>query len=131
MSDLFVDTNILIDYSKGYKGILENLLEAQQEEKVILHVNPIVIAEFFTDDTLKKKEVRLKAQEFFSFFEVQDITRQIGYLAGDLLRDRKVSFMADAIIAATCIICKFYLVTRNRKHFLSVSGLKFWEMGVE
>lgn len=126
MTKVFIDTDILIDYSKGHNKLLENLLEKQTPKQLELWVNPIVIAEFFTDSSLRNKNKLEKAKDFFGFFRVIEINKKIGLLAGELLRERKVNFIGDALIAATCILGKMHLITGNKKHFSKISELDFF-----
>lgn len=126
MTKVFIDTDILIDYSKGHNKLLENLLEKQTPKQLELWVNPIVIAEFFTDSSLRNKKKLEKAKDFFGFFRVIEINKKIGLLAGEFLRERKVNFIGDALIAATCILGKMHLITGNKKHFSKISELDFF-----
>ena len=50
MNKLFIDTDVLIDFSHGKSHLLENILKEKQTE---LFLNPVIIAEFFTDEALK------------------------------------------------------------------------------
>lgn len=126
MTKVFIDTDILIDYSKGYSQLLENLLEKQNQKQLELWVNPIIITEFFTDSNLRNKEKLEKAKDFFGFFRVIEINKKIGLLAGEFLREEKVNFIGDALTAATCILEKMRLATGNKKHFSKISGLIFF-----
>lgn len=126
MLKVLVDTDVLIDYSKGYAGTLEELFESQAKTQVELFINPVIIAEFYTDKKLKNKRRREKAGEFLRFFKTVNISGKIGGKAGELLRENRVAFLGDALIAATAITEKLKLATRNKKHFKSVSGLEFY-----
>lgn len=126
MLKILVDTDVLIDYSKGFAGILEELFEKQAKSQVELFINPVIIAEFYTDKKLKNKQGRDKAGEFLSFFKVINISEKIGARAGELLRENRVLFLGDALIAATAITEKLKLATRNKKHFQNVQGLEFY-----
>jgi len=55
MKKILVDTNVLIDYTNGCSQKLEFLIEDQKNGKVNLYVNPVIVAEFFTDRNLKNK----------------------------------------------------------------------------
>ena len=122
MNKLFIDTDVLIDFSHGKSHLLENILKEKQTE---LFINPVIIAEFFTDEALKgeKKE---KAIEFFTHFTVLEITGKIGFLAGELLQSRKTNFLGDALVAGTCLANQIPLLTRNKKHFTKVPNLLFY-----
>lgn len=126
MLKILVDTDVLIDYSKGYAGTLEELFESQAKAQAELFINPVVIVEFYTDQKLKNKHRREKAGEFLRFFKVVNISGKIGSLAGELLRENRVSFLGDALIAATAITEKLKLATRNKKHFQNVPDLEFY-----
>lgn len=126
MIKVLVDTDLLIDYSKGHSRFLEKLLQKQLKGELELYVNPIVVAEFFTDRGLKDKKKLVKAHEFFHLFGVIDINKKIGLLAGEFLRENRTSFLGDALIAATCICEGLQLATGNKKHFTKVSRLEFY-----
>jgi predicted nucleic acid-binding protein len=126
MLKVLVDTDVLIDYSKGYSGTLEELFNSQAKSQAELFINPVIIAEFYTDKKLKNKHRREKAAEFLRFFKIANISGKVGSLAGELLRENRVSFLGDALIAATAVTEKLKLATRNRKHFKNVPDLEFY-----
>ena len=126
MIKVLVDTDVLIDYSKGYTGTLEELFEKQAKAQVELFINPVIIAEFYTDLKLKNKQRWKKAEEFLRFFKTANISGKIGTKAGEFLRENLVSFLGDALIAATAVIEKLRLATRNKKHFKNVPNLEFY-----
>lgn len=128
MSEIFVDTDILIDYSKGHSRLLKNLLLAQERGEAELFVNAVVVAEFMNDRSLEDDTRHAKAQEFLQFFSLKDITKRIGFLAGEFLRGDKVSQLGDAMIAATCVVHNIVLATRNSKHFRKISSLQFYHV---
>ena len=125
--NIFVDTNILIDYSLDRDSLLTELFARQKRKEIILKINPIVAAEFLADQNLgssKGKEER--ASQFLQFFESIDISLKEGILAARLLREKRIPFLADALIAATCLNNDFVFATRNRKHFAKVPQLQFY-----
>lgn len=124
MKRIFVDTDVLIDYSKGYSHQLQGLLEKQKQNQVELYTNPIVIAEFFTDENLRNEKKRQTAKEFFYLFKTITVSKKIGLLSGELLREKKVNYLGDSLIAATCLINDLFLLTNNRKDFSKVRGIK-------
>ena len=125
MDNIFIDTNILIDFSKGYDSILSTLRERQLKGKVELYINPIVIAEFFCDLQLNDPKKYSQAEAFIQFFNFLPITKEIGVLTAELLRNKTVQYMADALIASTCLVHSLTLCTRNKKHFREVKNLQF------
>jgi predicted nucleic acid-binding protein len=91
-----------------------------------LFINPVIIAEFYTDLKLKNKQKREKAGKFLRFFKTINISGKTGLLAGELLRENRVLFLGDALIAATAIAGQLKLATRNKKHFKNAPGLEFY-----
>lgn len=127
MKKIIVDTDVLIDYSKGYRNHLENLLKKQNQAELELYVTPINVAEFFTDKNLADPEKHAKAKEFFTFFRTIEITKNTGLVAGELLRNSQTHYLGDALVAASCLISQAVLYTRNKAHFSQVAGLKLYE----
>lgn len=125
--NIFVDTDILIDFSFDKDKILEPLFIKQKKGDVALKINPVVVAEFLADRLLSSStQKEEKACQFLQFFEIVEITAKAGILAGRFLREGKIQSLGDALIAATCVIQNLQLATGNRKHFAKVKDLKFW-----
>jgi predicted nucleic acid-binding protein len=125
---IFVDTNIIIDFTKGYTKVLKALFEKKVKGKVEIYINPIIVAEFLNDQSLKNKKTKTKALEFLMFFEILPITKETGIIASNLLREDKVSFLADAFIAASCLQHKLLLATNNKKDFQKIKELDFYQL---
>jgi len=121
MKQLLVDTNILIDFSKGHSRLLGEYLAAKEWQ---LMVNPVIVAEFVNDQRLITAVKRKKAKEFIGLFNHIDLNKAIGFRAGELIRSGQVDYLGDALIAATCLMGKTSLLTSNKKHFKKVKGLK-------
>lgn len=122
MKNILVDTNILIDFSKGKGELLEKYLKGNNKGE--LWVNPIIVAEFLNDKWLTTKLKQKQAEEFIHLFKCQGIGIQEGIKTGELIRLGQIDYLADGIIAASCLENKMALLTRNKKHFLRVKGLQ-------
>lgn len=127
MTKVFVDTNIIIDYLKGHNQQLKQLLENQRLGALELFINPVVIAELYTDINLNTKTKTDRLAELISLFHLVDITKKTGLLAGELLRNAKTDFLGDALIAATCLSENLSLATGNHNHFSKIPELKFYK----
>jgi predicted nucleic acid-binding protein len=123
MKKVLVDTNVLIDYSKGYSDNLKDLFLLREKSEVELFVNTVIVAEFFTDINLEKKEKYIIAREYIQLFRSLPMSASTGYIAGELLRKKRVLHLGDALIAAHCLEGKLYLATENGKHFRKVPRL--------
>lgn len=127
MDKIFIDTDILIDFTYRKNEILYDLLKFQKQGKAGLYINQVVLAEFFTDRKLRIKKNLDEAIDLVSFFVVLDINSKNGLLAGQFLREKQIFAVSDALIAASCMTSNLLLATRNRKHFQKIPGLQFYE----
>ena len=128
MNKIFIDTNIIISFTKNYFIYLKELIEKQKKGEVMLFVNPVVIAEFFTNKNLNNNKKFELAKEFFHNFTSLPVNNAIGIIAGELLRNNSTVAIGDAIIAATCLKNKLELMTNNKKDFKKVKGLRFFDL---
>jgi len=126
MKKIFIDTNIIISFTKNCFIYLKELIEKQKKGEVMLFVNPVVVAEFFTDKNLNNNKKFKLAKEFFHNFTSLSVNNAIGIIAGELLRNNSTVAIGDAIIAATCLNNGLELMTNNQKDFKKVKGLKFF-----
>lgn len=123
MKKILVDTDILIDYSKGYDRRLGTFLTKQEHGEAELFVTPVTIAEFMTDNSLHNKKKRHLAEAFLSLFTVREIGKSAGMLAGQFLREGKTDFLGDALIAGVAVDAGLTLATSNTHHFRSIPGI--------
>jgi len=121
LKTLLVDTNVLIDYSKGKSQLLGEYLATKDWQ---LMINPVIVAEFVNDKRLVNQEKKKKTKEFIDLFSHIDLNIKIGLKTGELIRTGQVDYLGDAFIAATSLTGKMALLTRNQKHFKKVKGLK-------
>lgn len=123
MIHILLDTDVLINFSKGYDTIIHKLLN--DTFNIELYTNTVIIAEFYADKKLKNPNLANKTQEFLNQFTFLELNAEIGYIAGELLRDKSFH-IADTLIAATCIHYNIMLYTQNKKHFDHIPNLKLY-----
>ena len=75
LKTLLVDTNVLIDYSKGKSQLLGEHLASKDWQ---LAVNPVIVAEFVNDKQLVNQEKKKQAKEFIGLFSHIDLNKKIG-----------------------------------------------------
>ena len=108
---IFVDTSILIDYSKGTLSI-DDIDENEY------YINSIVELEFLVG-ALHKRELQ-KLNRILKKFELVDVDQVVLDLSVKLVNEYALSHgmkIYDAIIAATCLIYDLPLWTHNKKDF--------------
>ncbi len=73
---IFIDTDILIDHSKGKNYSLVNLLEKQANNEIELFINAVVIAEFTNDHNLLNQNKYRLAEKFLKFLPRLKLTEK-------------------------------------------------------
>ncbi|OGG13834.1 hypothetical protein A2875_03630 [Candidatus Gottesmanbacteria bacterium RIFCSPHIGHO2_01_FULL_46_14] len=127
MDKIVLDTDTLIDYSKGYAPWIDTAMHAAS---IRLVLPTIVIAEFFASKTLDDPYEVEVADRTFVLFDQQDLTEPIAKMLGGLLRHKTYptgASTADLIIAATALLLRAPLATRNTAHFKGIPGLTFFQ----
>jgi len=109
VADLLVDTDIFIDHLRG---------AALVPGRHRLHYSAVTRAELFAGNTAPNLTSQLLAP-----FRELGVDRPVAERAGRFAREFGVR-LADALIAATAVEHGLGLVTRNRKHFESIRGLR-------
>ena len=108
---LFVDTCILIDYSKDRISISD-------EDKKELCINSVVQLEFLVG-AFNKKELR-EFNKILKNLKIANVDQDILNLSVELMNQYGLSHgmgVYDSIIASTCMIYDLPLWTHNKKDF--------------
>lgn len=111
---LIIDSDILIDYLRGYPAAI-NYLEGLTERQI---VSVMTVAELYTG--VREGAEREALEDLLKTFEIIPLNEQTAVIGGLFRRKYLKSHgvgIADAIIAATAEVEKAIVVTLNRKHF--------------
>ena len=115
MADLLVDTDVFIDHLRG----------AQRLEPAghRLHYSVVTRAELFAGSSAGEAVTRLLAP-----FQELVVDRPVAERAGRIRRLHGLR-LPDALIAAGALEHRLDLVTRNRRDFAAVEGLRLATLG--
>lgn len=108
MSELFFDTNIIIDWLNDHAPAAEEL---GRHDRVL--ISRIVWAEVLAGEAAETRET---IEEVLSAFEVVEVDAATAMLAADIRHRTRMKLM-DALIYATSQLHDAVLVTRNTKDF--------------
>ena len=114
---LLIDTDIFIDYFKV--GLLRQVFEGKEFE---VYCSVVTKKELLSKSGLKESERQaiLLTLKRYRLIPLNDrIVRKYSDLRGRYPTIEK----ADALIAATALVRKLPLVTRNIRHFQNIDGL--------
>jgi len=115
---ILLDTNILIEYLKGNKSLIESY---HFEE---LFINDIVVMELY-QGARSKSDLNFIVKNI-SNFKILKSNDEIMKLATALVKEYNLSHnmkIMDAIIASTAMVYDMKLMSLNRKDFIYLDGL--------
>ena len=120
MDGFLIDTDVMVDVSRANSGAASYL------DSLIDPAISIITAQELIVGARDKRDVA-GIDSLVSAYPVIHVDASIGQLAYDLLKryaksDGLRTF--DSLIAATAIMRGFELVSRNRKHFAMIDGLR-------
>ncbi|MGE0131806.1 MAG: type II toxin-antitoxin system VapC family toxin [Blastocatellales bacterium] len=120
MTDILLDTDILIDLLRGYAQA--RVYFKQIEAGVIAAaVSAITVVELASGKMSGQNE-EARVRNLLGLLEILDLDFDTAWRAGEIRRRHQTPF-ADAVIAATAIQQGFPLATKNLRHFQLITGL--------
>jgi hypothetical protein len=109
--NLLVDTDVFIDHLNH-----QLFREIFTSKKIQVYYSVITKKELLSKEGLKDSEIK-EIRKFLMQFRMVSLNSQILQKYSDLRIKYPQVEKEDCLIAATAIVKKFPLVTRNRKHF--------------
>lgn len=119
---VIVDTDILIDAGRGVAEATSCLQEIEQQSA--LATSAVTQMELLVGSRNKKEQDDI--EKFLSRFHVLKVTGSASDMAVDLLRRYRLShglLIADALIAATAVVLKAPLISKNQRDYKFIAGL--------
>ncbi len=114
---VLVDSDILIEVSRGRdQKILSRWADLGSSDDVVMY-SPVTVAELWAG---ARPQEYGALTELFRCLICAPMDDETGRKAGDFLRQYRKSHgieLADALIAATAVLNRASLWTRNRKHY--------------
>ena len=117
MKSILIDSNILIEVSRGRDAEILAKWDDLGRSKTVLTCSPVTVAELWHG--ARPQEYKI-LEAVFAAIQCVPIDVEIGRRAGDYLRQFAKSHgveLGDALIAATASVHDLQLWTRNRRHY--------------
>ena len=129
MKKIFIDSNFVIDYLRGQsytKFLMEKIKNRQLEAYLsVVTLFELYVGALLSSDPKRKFE---DIDSLVSWFYVADITREVMLIAAkihvSLRKSGAMIEIQDILIAATSLSMNMELMTRNKKHFRDIEGLR-------
>lgn len=124
MTDILLDTSILIDHLRQYNPATE-FLETLHSGGVKATVSVVTEMELYAGRSVQDPDTEKVVVKLLDLFNIMPVNRNIARQAGMLVRYYRNQGLTpiDAVIASTALELKANLITRNVKHFRMVKGL--------
>lgn len=122
MAEILIDTDILIDISRGVISTAQYL--AQASATTTLSISSITQMELIVG--CQDKEALRLIDRFLTRFQIVFLTPEITKQGITLLREYKLShglLIPDSLIAATALTIGIPLLTRNQRDFRFIPNL--------
>lgn len=124
---MVVDSGIFIDYLRSKdktKTILQNLPDDAE-----LYVSSVTLYELYMGTTSPQKwiDVKTLTDDIPVLPFTKTISEKAAIIFQELKKGNKIIEFRDIFIAATAIVHDLPVLTRNKKHFTRVKGLKLRE----
>ena len=117
-----LDSNIVIDFLNGDKKVGDWMYKEKSIHGLFsFAISTVGRIEVLSDKRLTEKQA-MELEKFLDSFDSLDMNDEIARLAA-MLRREKVLTLGDAIVAATAIIRKRRLVTRDKSLAKKVKNL--------
>ena len=117
----FIDSDILIDYLRGFSDTRDFLFNLRKQGILIISV--VNVVEIYSGKDIKNLRKKDTIDCFIDEFDIVPLEKELAKQAGIIRMKHQIPF-ADAIVAATAIDSHAILATRNIKHFSKIKNLK-------
>lgn len=119
---ILVDTDILIDVSRGITQAIKTLEELQRD--YILSISVVTQLELMVGCENKKEFKQL--EDFLKRFEIIQLSEGVSTKAVELFKEYRLShgvLIADMLIASTAITHEMELISKNQKDYTFIKDL--------
>lgn len=127
MEKVLIDTDVIIDFLRGYKHRLKNFFPRVQKGKIRAIISSISLVELFEGVGGNNKKQKILLNKLLFFLEVVSLDSLLARSAGQLKKEYKLD-LADSIIAATAIDKESHLLTFNQKHFKKIKEIQLYHL---
>ena len=125
-----LDTDIIIDHLRQEKGgnSSSRLETVVAEKNIIPLISTVTVQELFAGQSSRKIKEEQKIRMVLNLFGILPLSMSIAETAGKIIRDAEtVVQLADSSIAATAISENALLLTKNKKDFQKIKGLRLYD----
>ena len=125
MEKILIDTDVIIDFLRGYKKRIKTIFEKIGKKEITAYISTVSIVELYAGSDskdFKKEEILIQLLDFLKPIPLEPI---IAKVAGSLKSKYYLS-LADSVIAGTSIKTGLVLLSFNIKHFRNIPDLHLY-----
>jgi predicted nucleic acid-binding protein len=121
---VLLDTNILIEELR--RSGEDTVWSSLTKKRLTCTICPITLTELWAGESMETPTGVKSVDHLLRHVSILPISRKTYRDAGVLLRTYRDLYIADALIAAVAIHARLPLVTLNKRHFQSMTGLTLY-----
>ena len=118
MSRILIDSSVLVDIWRNGKSKWPELETGSN------HINTVSYIEFLQGANSRQKKETVELLNSYDHIRLDEAISELAITLIDKHSETDGLRLADALIAATCILHDLSLLTLNRRHFQKIAKLK-------
>ncbi|MBI2653790.1 PIN domain-containing protein [Candidatus Woesearchaeota archaeon] len=122
MNNIVLDTDIFVDFLRGFEKA-KRFFEEIKKENYVIYFSAVTETELISGNECNKIERKAEILNILVNFNKVLVSNEIAIKAGDFSRIYNVE-TADAIIAATTFVIKADLVTRDVEDYKRIKEIR-------
>lgn len=125
MEKILIDTDIIIDFLRGYHLRTKSIFSKIKNLEIKAYISLISIVELYAGIEAENTQQEISLKQLLSLLEILPIDFNLSKHAGNVRKKYRLS-ISDSIIAATSSYYKIKLFTFNVKHFTNLPGITLY-----
>lgn len=127
MEKILVDTDVLIDFMRGYDERIKSLFYRIQKHETHASISLVSVTELYAGKDAEVEAKQTILTKLLAFFNIVLLDLSTAQLAGNIKRKYSLS-LADSYIAATSLENGLPLLSFNNKHFKQIPELSLYQI---
>lgn len=127
MEKILLDTDVIIDFLRGYQQRIKSIFEKIEQKQIIAYISTISIVELYAGIDIKDQRRNEILAQLLTFLEPIPLDPILSKFSGNLKSEYDLG-LADAVIAASAINKELKLFTFNTKHFKKIPNCSFYSL---
>ena len=123
---LVLDTDVIVDVLRTGGGLMNDVVESVKKGGVGVYVSSVTVLELWAGESFVRQAELIEG--LLTNMMVIPLDTGLAKYIGEVKRGKEMGIqLSDLIIGISAMWIKGELVTKNKKHFEQIPGIKFWK----